>query len=209
MIYNKENILLQSDFTTLSERVELLYKIAKSEHCSMEINDDYLTAEQGRYYKGITVQSCKRVRYWTNNEDAILETVKFFGKSIEPALDALKKHLHYIGHKNIKCSNIWLQYGDSDTRMERHTDGTIRGATYENCYTSLFFTHKYWDENWGGIFKVTDVPKTMQEEIEIVPYSFIPKPNSFVIWNRNHPHWMTPIIKGCPLRMFLGMSWYE
>jgi len=36
-----------------------------------------------------------------------------------------------------------------------------------------------------------------------------PDPNSFIIWNRHHPHWMTPIVEGCPIRMFIGMSWYE
>jgi hypothetical protein len=29
------------------------------------------------------------------------------------------------------------------------------------------------------------------------------------MWNRDHPHWMCPIVKECPLRMFIGMSWYE
>ena len=86
--------------------------------------------------------------------------------------------------------------------MHRHSDGIIHNATAETCFTSMIFSHSEWDNDWGGQFKVESMDGT---ETTIQN----PEPNSFILWNRHHPHWMTPIVKECPLRMFIGMSWYE
>jgi hypothetical protein len=143
-----------------------------------------------------------RFRFYCNGDDVMEETVGFFGPDIEKVLLQVKNYLIDKGWKNIKLSNVWFQYGDTKTQMHRHSDGTIHNATFENCFTSMIFTHPKWDNDWGGLFKVESMDGT---ETTIQN----PDPNSFIIWNRHHPHWMTPIVKECPLRMFIGMSWYE
>ena len=84
--------------------------------------------------------------------------------------------------------------------MHNHIDGTIHDAEYENCFTSMIFSHPFWDNECGGQFKLIDGGETNTYNLD---------PNSLLMWNRDHPHWMTPIVKECPLRMFIGMSWYE
>ena len=131
------------------------------------------------------------------------ETIDFFGPQIEEVLLQVKNYLIKKGWKDIKLSNIWFQYGDTETQMHRHSDGTIHDATDDNCFTSMIFAHpEEWDSDWGGEFKVESMDGT-----ETTIHN--PDPNSFIVWNRHHPHWMTPIVKECPLRMFIGMSWYE
>ena len=202
MIFSEEKFLDDNLFDLLSKKSEYLYKLSKPELSTMDISLDETNPSIGIYNKDKAVQEAMRFRFWCNGDDVMKETVEVFGPDIEKGLLQVKNYLIDKGWKNIKLSNVWFQYGDTKTQMHRHSDGTIHNATFENCFTSMIFTHPKWDNDWGGLFKVESMDGT---ETTIQN----PDPNSFIIWNRHHPHWMTPIVKECPLRMFIGMSWYE
>jgi len=201
MWFNESNFLDVDSFHRLNKRVSNFYKLSKLEVANSVVEDD-LTSVEGRYIPKISEQQAKRVRYWCTSPDVEAESLGFFGKDIIEPVKKLRQYLIDAGYPNIKLSNIWLQYGDTDTKMHRHTDGGVKGSPADRCFTSLIFCHEYWDDNWGGIFNLSSADK-------IDKISFSPKPNDLVMWTRDHPHWMTPITEKCPLRMFLGMSWYE
>ena len=206
MIFHETNFLTESEFNKLSVKTEYLYRLAKLED-GIKVLEEYdktLGPEQGIYNKEISRQYCKRFRFWCNGDDVWEETIQFFGPDIEQPLIRLKQYLIDKGWSNIKLSNIWFQYGDQNTEMHRHHDGQIHGAEYKNCFTSMIFVHREWQEDWGGTFHIDSVD-TINDTT-----SFVSEPNSLLMWNRDHPHWMAPIIRDdIPLRMFLGMSWYE
>lgn len=209
MIYNEKNFIEREIFEELSKKTLAMYRISKHEYTYMTTADTFLNEKHGRYTQGVAEQSCKRVRFFCNGDDVQKETVNFFGKEVGVVLDKLRQYLIDKGYPNIKLSNVWFQYGDTDTKMDRHSDGSINGAHITKCFTSLLFLHPTWEKKWGGIFTVASVPPTEDSQINETSYSFIPEPNSLVVWTRDHPHWMTPIVEKCPLRMFIGMSWYE
>ena len=202
MIFSEEKFLDDNLFDILSKKSEYLYKLSKPELSTMDISLDKTNPTIGIYNKDQAVQEAMRFRFWCNGDDVMKETVEFFGPDIEKVLLQVKNYLIDKGWKNIKLSNVWFQYGDTETQMHRHSDGIIHNATADNCFTSMIFSHTEWDNDWGGQFKVESMDGT---ETTIQH----PEPNSFILWNRHHPHWMTPIVKECPLRMFIGMSWYE
>ncbi len=202
MIFRESNFLNDDLFEILSLKSQRLYKMSKLEDVTMNIVTDDIDPNRGIYDKNIAQQKAMRFRYWCNGDDVMEETIDFFGPDVGEILFQVKDYLIDKGWKNIKLSNVWFQYGDTETQMHRHSDGTIHDATNENCFTSMIFTHPEWDNDWGGIFKVESMDGT---ETTIQN----PDPNSFIVWNRHHPHWMTPIIEKCPMRMFIGMSWYE
>jgi hypothetical protein len=201
MIFNEKDFLAPDIFETLHTKSKLLYKMSKREHVTKDVDYPEIDEHWGKYDVKQSVQSCMRFRFWCNGDDVMKETVDFFGAEIEQVLLTTKQFLIDKGWKDIKLSNIWFQYGDMETQMHNHTDGTIHDATYENCFTSMIFSHPEWDNECGGQFKLVDHDGEIQE--------FNPDPNSLLMWNRDHPHWMTPIVKECPLIMFIGMSWYE
>jgi len=202
MIFQESDFLEPKLYKDLQDKTEYLYKLSKVEKSTMAIKREALDPSKGIYSTTEAVQYCKRFRFWCNSDDVMKETVDFFGPEIEKVLIQVKNYLIEKGWKNIKLSNIWFQYGDTETHMHRHSDGTIHDATDENCFTSMIFSHSEWDNDNGGIFKVESIGGA-----ETTIHN--PDPNSFIVWNRHHPHWMTPIVKKCPLRMFIGMSWYE
>ena len=202
MIFKEKNFLSPELFDILSQKSTQLYKMSKPELNDMSISADAIDPDKGVYNKDTSIQQAMRFRFYCNGDDVMEETVGFFGPDIEKVLLQVKAYLNNKGWKNIKLSNVWFQYGDTETQMHRHSDGIIHNATAENCFTSMIFSHSEWDNDWGGQFKVESMDGT---ETTIQN----PEPNSFILWNRHHPHWMTPIVKECPLRMFIGMSWYE
>jgi hypothetical protein len=203
MIFKEKNFLSPELFDILSQKSTQLYKMSKPELNDMSISADAIDPDKGVYNKDMSIQQAMRFRFYCNGDDVMEETVGFFGPDIGKVLLQVKDYLINEGWKNIKLSNVWFQYGDTETQMHRHSDGIIHNATAENCFTSMIFTHsEEWDSDWGGLFKVESMDGT---ETTIQN----PDPNSFILWNRHHPHWMTPIVKECPLRMFIGMSWYE
>lgn len=202
MIFREQNFLSPDLFEILKQKSEYLYKLSKLEVNTMDISVDKTNPVIGIYDKDKATQKAMRFRFFCNGDDVMKETVSFFGPDVEKCLMQVKNYLIEKGWKNIKLSNMWFQYGDTETQMHRHSDGTIHNATDDNCFTSMIFTHPHWDNDWGGQFYVESMDGT---ETTIQN----PDSNSFIIWNRQHPHWMTPIVKDCPLRMFIGMSWYE
>ena len=202
MIFRESNFLNDDLFEILSLKSQRLYKMSKLEDIAMEVVREDIDPERGIYDKNISHQRAMRFRFYCNGDDVMDETIAFFGPDIGKILLQVKDYLIDKGWKNIKLSNVWFQYGDTETQMHRHSDGIIHNATADNCFTSMIFTHPKWDNDWGGQFKVESMDGT-----ETTVQN--PNPNSFIIWNRHHPHWMTPIVKECPLRMFIGMSWYQ
>lgn len=209
MIVSEENFLDSETFDRLSLKTANMYKISKPEYGKFEVDDYFLNEKHGRYTPGLSEQECQRIRYWCNGDDVQKETEEFFGAEVGAVLSKLRQKLVDMGHTNIKLSNVWFQYGDTKTKMHRHSDGNIKGSPFNKCYTSMVFLHKQWDPSWGGIFTIAPVPENEQAQINEVTETFIPEPNKLVMWTRDHPHWMTPITQECPLRMFIGMSWYE
>jgi hypothetical protein len=202
MIFRESNFLSDDLFEIVSLKSQRLYKMSKLEDTVMDVVRDDIDPDRGIYDKNVSHQRAMRFRFYCNGDDVMEETTDFFGPDVGKILSQVKYYMIDKGWKNIKLSNVWFQYGDSETQMHRHSDGTIHNATDENCFTSMIFTHPKWDNDWGGIFKVESMDGT---ETTIQN----PDPNSFIIWNRHHPHWMTPIVKDCPTRMFMGMSWYQ
>jgi len=202
MIFSEEKFLDDNLFDILSKKSTQLYQMSKPETNEFDIVADKIDEDKGVYNTDKAIQEAMRFRFWCNGDDVMKETVEFFGPDIEKVLLQVKNYLIDKGWSNIKLSNIWFQYGDTNTQMHRHSDGTIMNAEPDDCFTSMIFSHTEWDKDWGGQFKVESMDGT-----ETMIYN--PNPNSFIIWNRNHPHWMTPIVKECPLRMFIGMSWYQ
>ena len=200
MIFHEENFLSTEIFEQLHLKTKMLYKMSKLEHGTKKVDYPAIDEDLGKYDTKESIQRCKRFRFWCNGDDVMKETVDFFGPDIEKVLLHTKNYLIERGWKNIKLSNVWFQYGDTETQMHNHTDGTIHDAEFENCFTSMIFSHPEWDNDDGGQFKLIDGGETN---------TYNPDPNSLLMWNRDHPHWMTPIVKECPLRMFIGMSWYE
>lgn len=205
MIFHETDFLPEDYFDKLSIKTQYLYRLSKYEDGIKYRDGDEqsLTEENGVYDKNISRQYCKRFRFWCNGDDVWDETVQFFGPDIEKPLTLVKEYLQEKSWKNIKLSNIWFQYGDQETHMHRHHDGRIHEAEYKNCFTSMIFAHREWNDNWGGLFHIDQV-----DSLDNTSH-FSPSPNSLLMWNRDHPHWMSPIVAECPLRMFLGMSWYE
>ena len=200
MIFHEENFLSTEIFEQLHLKTKMLYKMSKLEHGTKKVDYPAIDEDLGKYDTKESIQRCKRFRFWCNGDDVMKETVDFFGPNIEKVLLHTKNYLIDKGWKDIKLSNVWFQYGDTETQMHNHTDGTIHDAEFENCFTSMIFSHPEWDNDDGGQFKLIDGGETN---------TYNPDPNSLLMWNRDHPHWMTPIVKECPLRMFIGMSWYE
>jgi len=202
MIFRESNFLSDDVFEIASLKSQRLYKMSKLEDTAMDIVRDDIDPDRGIYDKNVSHQRAMRFRFYCNGDDVMEETINFFGPDVGKILFQVKDYMFDKGWENIKLSNVWFQYGDSETQMHRHSDGIIHNATAENCFTSMIFSHSEWDNDWGGQFKVESMDGT---ETTIQN----PEPNSFILWNRHHPHWMTPIVKECPLRMFIGMSWYE
>ena len=199
MIFKEDNFLPIDVLDKLSDKTAYLYKLAKVETSFLNIAAPVIDEDIGVYDIKQSMQFCKRFRFFCNGDDVMKETVDFFGEDIEKVILCTKQYIIDQGWKDIKLSNVWFQYGDTESLMHRHADGQIRGVEYQNCLTSMIFCHKKWDDDCGGIFRAVDGDTTK---------SFGPTPNRLVVWNRNHAHWMTPIVKECPLRMFIGMSWY-
>jgi hypothetical protein len=201
MYFTESNFIDTDSFDKLNKRVSKFYKLSKLEYGAFDV-DDNISIEYGRYNPIKSEQEAKRVRFWCNSDDVEKESLGFFGNDIREPVQKLRQYIIDKGYPNIKLSNIWLQYGDMDTKMHRHSDGAVKGAPIDKCFTSLLFCHEHWDDSWGGILHLSSLA-----ELDKIPFS--PKPNTMVMWTRDHPHWMTPINQACPLRMFLGMSWYE
>lgn len=203
MIYSEYDFLDKDLFEGMMKKCEYLYKLSKEENHVM-ITDHKIDHKKGIYEEGRSVQFCKRFRFWCNGQDVYEETIEFFGEEVKQTLDAMYAYFNSQGMPDIKLSNVWFQYGDMDTQMYRHSDGEIHGASFDNCFTSMIFLHPRWPKERGGAFRIEEL-----NHDNSTCNTFNADPNLMLIWNRNHPHWMEPIVKKCPLRMFFGMSWYQ
>ena len=171
MIFRESNFLSDDLFEIVSLKSQRLYKMSKLEDTVMDVVRDDIDPDRGIYDKNVSHQRAMRFRFYCNGDDVMEETTDFFGPDVGKILSQVKYYMIDKGWKNIKLSNVWFQYGDSETQMHRHSDGTIHNATDENCFTSMIFTHPKWDNDWGGIFKVnlwTELKQQYKTQIQIV-----------------------------------------
>jgi len=182
MITYIDNFLTSSDLDALNTRMLKRYKPGIRQDTGKELN--------------FSESAAVRIRTTTNNHD-YTESMVLLGVEILPAIKKISQTLVDLKYKNPEPYNIWFQYGDKNHLVGKHTDGTVRGKSLEFSISTLLYTHKYWENNWGGEFCV--------ESIEILP-----KPNRLVIYSREHEHWIKNIhhtLEDSYMRMFLGVSW--
>ena len=116
--------------------------MSKPETSEFDIVADKIDEDKGVYNTDKAIQEAMRFRFWCNGDDVMKETVEFFGPDIEKVLLQVKNYLIDKGWSDIKLSNIWFQYGDAETQMHRHSDGTIMNAEPNDCFTSMIFSAK-------------------------------------------------------------------
>ena len=137
MIFRESNFLSDDVFEIASLKSQRLYKMSKLEDTAMDIVRDDIDPDKGIYDKNVSHQRAMRFRFYCNGDDVMEETINFFGPDVGKILFQVKDYMFDKGWENIKLSNVWFQYGDSETQMHRHSDGTIHNATDENCFTSM------------------------------------------------------------------------
>jgi len=206
-----ENFLEPDVFEKLKTKAQLLKKYARLD--DNFIAGDYdIDIDQGYYEKYFCRNRVWRFRpfgarynAYTDKLDVSDTVLGFFGEELRlPILNA-KQFFISKGLTDIILRNMWLQYTDKDSAVHRHIDGKIFSAPIEKSFTALIWCHEYWDIEWGAELK-------MMIDNQIVTLN--PKPNTFVAWTRETPHWVTPITEKYddnihPIRTMLGFSLYQ
>jgi len=201
MIFSVPNFLDKDTFAVLQKKSEHAYKLSKEDKHVLLFKDKVkINPDLGIYEEDRNVQQCHRFKFWSNTNNIYDEVIEFYGPEVKTTLDKMIDFFHTNGYSEIQISNVWFQYGDTNTKMYRHSDGEIHGATYPNCFTSQLFVHKDWSAEQGGAFRI---------ETEEGTHTFNSDPNLWLVWNRNHPHWMEPIKSAPTLRTIFGVSWFQ
>lgn len=203
MIFAEQEFLDKDTLEGLRKKSEHLYKVSKEDNHVILFEDKVeINPSRGIYEDSRNVQLCNRFRFWPNTNNVYDEVIEFFGPEVKTTLDQMIAYFHSKGYPKIQIGNVWFQYGDENTLMYRHSDGTIHDATFPNCFTSQLFVHEEWPAEQGGAFRI--------EELEgDCIHTFNSDPNLWLIWNRDHPHWMEPITSAPILRTIFGVSWFQ
>jgi len=212
MWFYKENFLDEVEFKKLSDKVKSYQSLSTNDNEVWETIDNHLDSEHGRYVKGNGERKVRRYKYtgdfyWYNIK---ANNVKFFGSEFKSPLQKMYSFLHEQGFDDVVLQNLWLQYTDHESIFHRHRDNGIANYKDFNCFTSILYTHDYWEESWGGSIKISDSSSDISiAELNENQVEYFPKPNTLIVWTRDHPHWMTPILNKDVTRMFVGGCWYR
>jgi len=206
-----ENFLEPDVFEKLKTKAQLLKKYARLDDSSIASDSD-VDIDQGYYEKYFRRNRVWRTRplgshykTYTDNIDVSDTVLGFFGEELRLPLLNAKQFFISRGLTDIILRNMWLQYTDKDSAVHRHIDGKIFSAPIEKSFTALIWCHEYWDIEWGAELKMI---------IDNQVVTLNPKPNTFVAWTRETPHWVTPITEKYddnihPIRTMLGFSLYQ
>lgn len=207
-----ENFLDEQDFIKLTKKVKILELQSLEENDYFETDDDYLNQSHGREIIGKRQKKVKRVRYSGRSTFRTIydDTINYFGNEFIAPVNKLKNCFLERGYNDVILSNLWVQYANSSSAFHRHRDGGLGRYKDINCFTTILYTHDNWNDSWGGKFKITDSGSEsgLQELTENI-FEYSPKPNSLLVWTREHPHWMTNIINTAVTRSFVGGCWYR
>lgn len=211
MWFYKENFLEETEFKKLSEKVISYKNLSNDDNGVWDTVDNYLDDKHGRYLKGKGERRVKRYRYDGNfyYYNIKSNTVKFFGSEFENPLQKMYNYFYEQGYNDVVLQNLWLQYTDYNSVFHRHRDGGFGIYEAVDCFTSILFTHNIWEESWGGSTKISDSSNIDIAELNENQVEYFPKPNTLIIWTRDHPHWMTPILNKDVTRIFVGGCWYR
>lgn len=128
----------------------------------------------------------------TKNIDELL------GVSAKPIINIIKSYiLVKLNFINPLENWVWYQYTLlKEERVKQHYDGIILDRLPKQCFTSFIYTHNQWEDDWGG-------------ELCFKTEMVLPKPNRFVIYSRDHLHWVNTIThnKTNFQRMSIGVDW--
>lgn len=206
-----ENFLDPESYEKLRIRAPLFRKYARLDD-QFVTSDKEIDINQGYYEKNIRRNRVWRTRpsganynTYIDKSDVSKLVLDFFGEDFKNPLQSAKQFFISKGLNEIILRNMWLQYTDKTSAVHRHVDGKIFSAPIEKSFTALIWCHEYWDIEWGAELK-------MIVDDQIITLN--PKPNTFVAWTRETPHWVTPITEKYnadihPTRTMLGFSLYQ
>lgn len=180
MFHYIDNFLSPDLFNSLNERILQRYRPNLKKH-SMSISNSPTI----------------RIRVGSENND-YTEAKMFLGKMVPEILETIREHLiQQLNWVDPEAKSIWFQYNHEGDIIQKHyDDGYIRNKRPFQCFSTLLYCHKDWQEDWGG--------ELCGNNSEILP-----KSNRLAIYSRDEEHWVNPIkhhIDGYK-RMFLGCSW--
>lgn len=120
------------------------------------------------------------------------------GLSAKPIVNVIKKYIsENLKFKNAQENWLWYQCTLLETeKVKPHYDGRILNKMPTQCFTSFIYMHEKWEDDWGG-------------ELCFKDKEILPKPNRFVIYSRDHLHWVNSILHNIPdyQRMSIGVDW--
>ena len=213
MWFYKENFLDETEFKKLAEKVKSYQNLSKDDNEVWETVDDHLDDKHGRYIRGNGERKVKRYKYTRDfyyYYTIKSNTVKFFGSEFKTPLQKMYNYFYEKGYNDIVLQNLWLQYTDHTSIFHRHRDNAIASYNDKDCFTSILFTHDIWEDSWGGSTMISDSSSDINiEELNENQVEYFPKPNALIIWTRDHPHWMKPILNKDVTRIFVGGCWYR
>ena len=212
MWFVQENFLKDEDFIELQDLVQSLQYKSLEEDDFFNTTDYHLNEKHGRFAKGVRQRKVNRVRYnGLRHTTKIYENnIKYFGEQVRTPLYKFEQFFKDQGIEGVILHNLWIQYTDHTSVFHRHRDGGMLGYPDTECFTSILYTHKEWNDEWGGILKISDSSSEVGlEELNENIYDYSPKPNTMITWSRDHPHWVTPINSTNVTRSFFGACWYR
>lgn len=206
-----ENFLNYDEFKKINEKMIYYNLQSKDDNEIFKANDIYLNEKHGRRLKGARIRKVKRVKYKGdfNYKNIRTNTINFFGEEFKILLDKTYEVFHKKGFNDIVLNNLWLQFSDYTSVFDRHRDGGLGKIKDFNCFTTVYYCHEHWSNNWGGSLKLSDATQISSNEIYEKQEEYFPVPNSLLVWSRDHPHWMTTITNKDVVRKFVGGCWYK
>ena len=121
MIFSVPNFLDKDTLAVLQKKSEHVYKLSKEDKHVLLFKDKVkINPSRGIYEEDRNVQQCHRFKFWSNTNNIYDEVIQFFGPEVKTTLDKMIDFFHTNGYSEIQISNVWFQYGDTNTKMYRH-----------------------------------------------------------------------------------------